>query len=134
MRKMLALLLVLVCAGCANGLLPQDGADATLRTDRSEYDPGEAATLELSNNSDGSVGYNLCFSQLERFSSTGWTLAQGTRTGCLGIQLSLEPGERATGQWLLSADLRAGMYRISTHIEESDGDAKRVSSEPFTVR
>jgi hypothetical protein len=78
MRKILALLLLLVCGGCANGLLPRDDADATLRTDRSEYAPGEAAKLELANTSGGSIGYNLCFSQLERFSSTGWTVAEGT--------------------------------------------------------
>lgn len=134
MRKILALLLLLVCGGCANGLLPQENADVTLRADRSEYAPGEAATLELANTSDGSVGYNLCFSQLERFSSTGWTPAEGTGSTCLGILLSLKPGERATGQLPLPADLRAGTYRVSTRIEESDGDSERVSTEPFTVR
>lgn len=134
MRKKLALLLLLVCGGCANGLLPQENANATLRTDRAEYDPGEAAKLELANTSGGSVGYNLCVSQLERFSSTGWTPAEGTGTTCLGILLSLKPGERATGQLPLPADLRAGTYRISTRIEQSNGDTERVSTEPFTVR
>jgi hypothetical protein len=134
MRKMLALLLLLVCAGCADGLLPQESAHATLRTDRSEYAAGQAATLELANTSDGTLGYNLCFSQLERFSGTGWGPAQGTGTTCLGILLSLKAGERATGQLPLPAGLRAGTYRVSTRIERPDGDAERVSSEPFTIR
>jgi hypothetical protein len=134
MKKMLALLLLLACGGCANGLLPQENADATLRTDRSEYARGEAATLELANTSQGRVGYNLCFSQLERFSSTGWTLAEGTGSACLGIQLLLKSGERATYHLPLPADLRAGTYRVSTRIEKSDGETERVSTEPFTVR
>ncbi|HEY0025265.1 MAG TPA: immunoglobulin-like domain-containing protein [Longimicrobium sp.] len=134
MKKMLALLLLVVCGGCANGLLSPENAHATLRTDRSEYDAGEAATLELANTSDGSVGYNLCFSQLERFSSTGWTLAEGTGTACLAILLLLESGERATYQLPLPEALRAGRYRVSTHIEASDGDSERVSTQPFTVR
>ena len=134
MRKMLALLLVLVCAGCANGLLAPDSVHATLRADRSEYAPGEAATLELANVSEGSVGYNLCFSQLERLSSTGWTVAEGTGVGCVAILLSLKSGERVTGQLRLPATLPAGRYRVSTRIEAPDGDAERVSTEPFTVR
>jgi hypothetical protein len=134
MKKMFALLLVLVCGGCANGLLASDHAHATLRTDRSEYAPGEAATLELANTSRGSVGYNLCFSQVERRSGAGWTLAQGTRQGCIAVLLMLKSGERVTDQLLLPAELPAGTYRITTRIEQPDGDARRVSTEPFTVR
>ena len=97
---------------------------------------GNAVSLTLRNRSDGSIGYNLCSSAIERRTSGGeWTSAGIERHPCTLELRFLAAQQDATFRLELPEPLAAGEYRARTNIERmASGDSARITSNTFTVR
>lgn len=90
--------------------------------------------LTLDNGASHPIGYNLCHSQLQRRSASGWTRVD-TDEVCTMQLLTLNPGFDATFEKRLPAGLAAGEYRYATSIENPLGTPQAVvTTDPFTVR
>lgn len=132
----ITLALSLLIGGC--GLLgAEESADEPIRllADHSTYQPGDAVTLTLINDSSHEIGYNLCFSTLERNTSAGWeelgTVGQGV---CPAVQYNLSPDSEASYEDSLPADLQDGEYRVSTKVHWETGDDGRGESRSRELR
>jgi hypothetical protein len=141
------LLTVLACALMACQPHPPEGGpteaaraagepDGLLWTDRASYAPGSSATLFLRNAYDTQLGYNLCFSALERRTDAGaWepSAVQEDRV-CTAELRILEPGDTASFQLRIPPPLPAGEYRYRTRLEEMGaGRDIQGASRSFTV-
>lgn len=109
---------------------------AVLKTDQETYAPGSELKLNLENESLlQSLGFNLCFSTLQRHEGEAWT-AVPRRTEeegfCQAIQYGLKPGERTEHLRHLPAELPAGEYRYLTNVEW-DGERQELVSNTFDV-
>ena len=90
--------------------------------------------LILQNGYNGSVGYNLCASGLQRWNNSTW---QAVETGemCTMELRSLPPGQDATFEKRLPDGLAAGRYRYVTSVEIPIGTEQvAVATAPFDVR
>lgn len=136
------LALCLLLSGC--GLLgAEKPAEEPIRllADASTYEPGDAVTFTLINGSEYEIGYNLCFSRLERNTSKGWE--EFGRVGedvCLAVQHNLSPGSEAHYEKSFSDELQDGEYRISTGVTWETGESgreeshdKRIHTDSFTI-
>ena len=88
--------LLLLLGGC--DLLGLSGSgDVVLTTVEDVYAPGEALALRIKNNTSETIGFNLCFSGIERQVGDGWRpLVEPDKTCPLYLKL-LEPGKTTTG-------------------------------------
>jgi hypothetical protein len=110
--------------------------DAVLETDRETYAPGAELSLRLGNESLQALGYNLCFSTLQRHEGADWTAVPrpDTREFCQASQAGLEPGESTSYLRTLDASLPEGEYRYLTSVEwRWNGERMDVVSNTFRV-
>jgi hypothetical protein len=118
---------------------PREGGEpeGLLTTDRGTYSPGDTATLRLRNVLGHEIGYNLCFSSLERLADGAWrdSEVQDDRVCTAELRL-LPPGEIATFDGAaIPSGLPAGEYRFRTRVEDmSGGSDMQARSNPFSVR
>ena len=133
MRVLSACALVLL-AGCDAS---SDLGSVSFQTDAPAYRLGDAVTVRLTNGSSARVGYNLCFSTLQRSDGGRWLDVDRSTTEdpqvCQAILLGLEPGESAEGRLTVPDRAQAGEYRVQTSVEVGDDGAGRVVTNPFDV-
>ncbi len=131
--RLLALGALVLLAGCDSS----GPSDVTFRTDASAYRLGDAVTVRLTNESGGDVGYNLCFSTLQRSDGGRWLDVDRNGTGdplaCATVQLALEPGASAEERITIPANAEAGEYRVQTSVEVGDDGGGRVVTNTFDV-
>ena len=133
MMRYLSTLFVL--AGLAACQVPQQAPERGVRfaTDQAAYAPGADVQLQLENQTEGPIGYNLCVSALERETETGW-LPEGEAEICTMVQHGLEPRDGATYTKRLGTDLPPGRYRFVTDIEyQPTGQREQHATDPFSV-
>lgn len=131
MRPFVAAAGFCLVAGCGG---PVDPDDVGVRLVVEEAIVTEdAVTLRLVNASNGSVGYNLCSSSLQRETASGWVSAERGRA-CLSIEYGLRPRTQATELRTLPADLPAGRYRITTQVGWTGNVRLPLRSNTFEVR
>lgn len=130
-RSSLPVLVALVAlTGCsAFGPSP---SDVVFETAADEYTPGVEVTARLENVSDANVGYNLCYTTVERTGDSRHPLSQAPPV-CLDVLRGLEPGGVAETTVSLPDDLPAGGYQLATTVELESGQRVEVTA-PFEVR
>jgi hypothetical protein len=135
--------LLLVLAGCASDKTPSVAGTppqgtVTLRTNAARYGPGDKPTLTLRNDTEGRVGYNLCFVfiHLERREADTWKAVVASLgpegAGCTLPGYSLQRGETATGEVQLPSDLSVGTYRLTHRVEIESAD-QTIATDAFEV-
>ncbi len=112
--------------------------EAVLETDRETYSPGAELSLRLGNESTQALGYNLCFSTLQRREGEDWAEVPRPDTSpvelCAAPQYSLEPGESTSSLRTLDEPLPEGEYRYLTNVEwRWSGERMDVMSNSFRV-
>ena len=129
--RVLAALAVL--AGCST--FGPGGSGVVFETAAAEYAPGSEVSARLENGSDGDVGYNLCFTNVESKADAWGAVGRpdGETRFCQAILLGLEPGGVAEAAVPLPADLPAGEYRLVTEVELENDQRVEVTA-PFEVR
>jgi hypothetical protein len=107
--------------------------DAVLRTDLDSYAPGSEVSLRLRNESFQPLGFNLCFSTLQRHEGAVWeTVPLIDNEWCPAIQNRLNPGEEFSERRILRESLAEGEYRYLTRVEW-EGELREVTSTSFRV-
>lgn len=133
MRSILVALLVILLAGCGH-TRSSESENPRFTTDSERYAPGAEVTLQLHNPTEQVIGYNLCFSGLERQSGQGWQPVNDPDTVCTTILNGLQPGDNTSYTKTLMPDLPAGTYRFHTEIEHNlSGEREPLFTEPFSV-
>lgn len=133
------MVLVLGAAGLAACSSPVDAdpqpEGVAFAVDRDAYAPGDTVSARLVNGSELPLGYNLCFSTLERQEGGGWTVADEPLMVCTAELRTLRPGESVGHRRALPAGLARGRYRLRTHVEHPvpSGNRAEVRSAAFTV-
>lgn len=135
-RLLVALLpLAVAVAGCSSA---KEGL--ILSTDSKRYQPGGEIEVTLVNNSDESVGSNICFAflTLEKRARGTWgtlpaDLSPGPDVACTSELRLMQSGDSASGMATLPRNLEAGIYRLTTEVEVS-GEREKVTSDDFRVR
>ena len=112
--------------------------EVTLRADATRYAPGDKPKLTLSNNSEGDVGYNLCFAFIDLERNEGGTWKPVTAhlgppdTACTAPLFLLKPGATANGELILPTDLAPGTYRL-VHKSDIEGARQPIATDAFEV-
>ncbi len=114
------------------------GASAVLETDQTTYVPGAEVTLRLGNESLQPLGYNLCFSTLQRLEGQDWVVVPRPDTAprqlCAASQAMLKPGGSHSASRPLDASLPEGEYRYRTDVEwQWDEERMELVSNSFRV-
>lgn len=112
--------------------------EAVLETDRETYAPGEQVSLRLGNESIQPLGYNLCFSALQRREGQDWVAAPRPSTSprelCSAPQYRMMSGESDSFLKTLDASLPEGEYRYRTDVEWTWNDERmELVSNSFRV-
>jgi hypothetical protein len=129
-RTLLRIACCCLLFGCSSVSGPED--HISLLFDRSAYVFGDTASVQLVNNSDEGLSYGACTFGLERQSGSGWTRATPTFP-CIGVGLSLRPGEVARHREALPATLGAGTYRFSADVQLDRGRNLHLVSESLRL-
>lgn len=130
MRYLALLLAFILLVGCQI----RQPFDLGFTTDQDRYAPGSEVQLQLENQTEQTIGYNLCFSELQQQTGGEWQLVEGSEEVCTAIQNGLEPGDQATYTKTLPADLPAGTYRYETDVTYRDTEEREpLATEPFSV-
>jgi len=135
MKRFSLLLIATIFAGC--NLVGGSGDTSngvTFTTEQDGYALGSTVTATLANSSDEAVGYNLCFSALERRQGDDWVFA-GPSIVCQAIGLQLKPGEESRYSVTLVDSLNlpsSGTYRITTDVE-IEGEDIVLKTRPFSI-
>lgn len=133
MRYLLAILLLFSLAACRQTQLPDPDA-IRFSTDRASYAPGSDVQIRLQNGTTTRVGYNLCYSTLERRTDDAWEEVATADEVCTAILNGLEAGDEATFAKTLPVDLSEGTYRYRTDVEVMDAGVRdAVATGPFEV-
>lgn len=130
MKRMLFILTlgIAACSARTNGT-----AEVELRAEPTTLQAGDTATIVLRNNSNSTIGYNLCPSALERKDGEAWQQIPSDRMCTMELRM-LEPGQEARYPYVLPTDLAAGEYRFVTGVNRMPaGDAIGVATEPFRI-
>jgi hypothetical protein len=114
MRRFLVGAGLCVVTGCAGAVDPDDRVVRLVVQEAVATD--SAVTVRLINESSRAVGYNLCYSWLQRQTTASWVGVEQGRT-CLAIAYGLGPHSEVTVRRALPADLPAGHYRITTDVD-----------------
>lgn len=112
-------LLAIGLVGCQD-TVPPPGVEFTV--DEAQYAPGDTAQLQLVNGVDQMLGYNLCFSELERQEGASWAVVPDTMTACTAEQQGLAPGDTARFTKTIMPGVGPGTYRYRTGIEFRDDE------------
>jgi hypothetical protein len=129
MRILLLLGCVLLLAACGPSIRGEGEGDAvTLRAEPSTAAPGDTVELILTNQSGGTLGYNLCSSGMEQRAGASWTSVPSNRMCTMELRM-LPPGESARFPLGLESGLSAGEYRFVTTVhDEAAGSSTQVRS------
>ena len=112
----------------------------TITPDQPTYAAGSVAIITVRNVTEGPVGYNFCERLIERAGLGGWDVVERlpANGGACTMELrTLQPGEAATVQVQLPADLPAGTYRVELPGIQGNLDIMgpiNRASDPFKVR
>lgn len=133
MRYLIIAVFLVSMIGCRQTRLPETD-QLRLTTESSTYTPGSEVQIRLENGTDRTVGYNLCYSSMERQADDDWERVVNADDVCTAILNTLESGGEASFEKTLPVDLTMGTYRFSTEVEiGGDGQRTTVTSEPFSV-
>lgn len=140
-RLSLVLIVAAMSLGGCDG--SQSAAQISFRTAETAYAPGSEVAVRLENQSDITVGYNICFASIElERQDGGWeivpaSLGPNEPSGCTDELRMLAPTETAESRAFLPARLAAGRYRLATGVEvrtdRGGYDRERVVTNPFEV-
>ena len=99
------------------------------------FGPGDTIRMDLSNNTEYELIYNLCLADLERRGARGWPVVQRLPEGaaCTTQGLILRPGESAFGLQPVYPFIDSGVYRFRDQIEWPIGDRVEVVSNTFRI-
>lgn len=126
-------LIVLLCA-CASARSGSPDADVDFEVEPDEVAAGDSITLELENDAQESVSYNLCSSGLEMETDGAWQDVPSSRMCTRELRI-LQPGAEATFRLQLPSDLAPGTYRFYTGVQMRPADSgTQLRSETFRVR
>jgi hypothetical protein len=129
--KSLAGFAVLLVVGCATQSAVTPAIE--LRVEPAAVQSGDSITLVLRNNSDATVGYNLCASALERRNMDAWQAVPSDHVCTMELR-SLPAGQETRYNMVLPANLSAGEYRFVTGVEIMPvGERNGVASQAFRV-
>ena len=83
------------------------------------FGPGDTIRVNLSNNTEYELGYNLCLADLERRVAGGWLVVQRfpQGTACITPLYILQPGESTFGLQIVYPFLDSGVYRFRDRVE-----------------
>lgn len=133
MRYLSVFLLLTLFIGCQHTQSPP-AIGLNFTTDAVQYAPGSTVQLQLNNQTAETIGYNLCFSDLEQQTDQGWESVEDSDTVCTTIQHGLMPGKKATYEKALMSDLPDGTYRFMTEVEHRDASRQEtLVTNVFTV-
>jgi len=138
MRKLIRMFLTALApaliAACMSTGSQNPPQSITLSITPDRLAPGGTATLTLRNGSEETVGYNLCASSLFRQAGAdAWEPVPEDRFCTMELR-TLPPGEQASFDVQLPADLTPGSYRYQTNVEHMERGAREtVATAPFTV-
>jgi hypothetical protein len=122
MRQFPIVLVSAVAACTAAPVQPPTSSQIDLSVGPAHIAPGGIVQLSLANNSSAPLGFNLCFSSLERREGPKWTLVLPTSSDvCQAYQQTLAPGRLATRTLQLELSATPGSYRVQTHVEAPVG-------------
>lgn len=136
--KTLLLVSALVLASCAPATTVPDPQPVSVSPSREgiRFSAEKVSTglirLALDNGAPHAIGYNLCSSELQQRTGSGWT-AVPTDDVCTMQLMTLGAGRDATFEKRMPAGLAAGEYRYVTSVETPIGTAAiRIATDPFT--
>ena len=134
---------IVVLAGCSGSTDPNiEGIEDAppgldLHVAGGPFGLGDTIRMNLSNNTDNELGYNLCVADLERAVARLWVVVQRLPESgdCILPLLILPPGESATGFQLVYPFIDSGVYRFRTRVEWPLGDVSVVDvvSNTFSI-
>lgn len=134
MRIPLIGLTLLLGACTASGSAGNGAVDVDFDVEPDEVAPGDSITLQLENDSPGTLTYNLCASTLQVESAGDWTAVPADRM-CTRELRVLGPDQETEFRLQLPSDLADGRYRFTTGIQLEEGDrGMELPSETFRVR
>ena len=136
--------LTLLQAGCHSPTAPdlegspalraEDAAGVVFRAERNEYRVGESAKIVLRNQTDATIGYNLCTSSRDLRSGGEWKRYAPLRV-CTAAFYNLAPGAETVLDEPLTAEWQPGEYRMVTTVNlPARGTHGEVFTPTFTVR
>ena len=100
------------------------------------FGPGDTIRVDLSNNTEYELGYNLCLADLERRVDGRWLVVQRfpQNTFCTDQLSILPPGESTFGVQIVYSFLDSGIYRFRDQVELFDGPGQvEVISNAFRI-
>lgn len=100
------------------------------------FGPGDTIRVNLNNNTEYELGYNLCLADLERRVDGSWLVVQRfpQNTFCTDQLSILQPGESVFGVQIVYSFLDSGVYRFRDQVEWPLGDHERVEVVSNTFR
>ena len=114
---------LLLPAACSSGPLDlpdsQTPPGIEFQVAETLFGPGDTIRVNLSNNTEYALGYNLCTADLERRVDGSWLVVQRypQDTSCT-LQLDiLRPGESTFGVQIVYPFLDSGVYRFRDYVE-----------------
>jgi len=115
-----------------------DTGGVTLSLDKTAYAPGAAVVMTINSQRADTLGYNQCSDRsVERETASGWVEHPEPDRMCTMELRLLKPGETATAQTNVPADVTAGTYRIVLRLRPERADAPGTPvtavSAPFRV-
>lgn len=134
----LGLVLVVGMGACDAVGLGGGGAPKGISLDvpKTQWDRSETIQLRLRNDTDRSLGYNLCIRTLDRRVAGGWVPVQSKpeNTACTGELNVLQPGREALSGQTIYSFIPGGTYRFRTSVEWplNDGEVS-VTSNGFGI-
>lgn len=138
--RVILFLASMAAASCSGLSDPTTARKVLIVTDRSEYHPGNQATILFTNTSTDRVPYNRCIGSLDRRAGLRWAALRwaADTLACNDILEYLEPAASSTSVLPISASLAPGVYRYRfTAVFGPDevllAERDRMSN-PFTVR
>lgn len=134
MRYPTVILLAVTLGACTTAGRGAANSDVSLLVTPDRAAPGDTVTLVLRNDSDDTLGYNLCTSSLfRRTESDTWDPVPSDRACTMELR-TLSPRQRATLRIDLPQDLAPATYRFESTVERLEPSVREtVTSGPFTV-
>lgn len=110
-------------------------AMVSLTVEADAFQPGAEATLILENGGGETVGFNLCFHELERRIEESWETVEPEEGRVCTMELNmLDPGGEARFDLTLPPYLEAGEYRFRVALQLMDQEKSRDQvSGPFQI-
>ena len=136
--------LTLLQAGCSESTGPdlegspairaEDADGVVFRAQHDEYRHGDTAKIVLRNETDATIGYNLCTSARELRGGSDWRRYETLRL-CTAAFFNLAPGAEAVLNEPITREWQPGEYRMVTTINMPARNAHgEVFTASFTVK